>query len=100
MTAQDKLFRCHCSNRYLFLPIIEPSILALLLPKIKDELEHRNWNISHTGKEKDSVFSVEDRGVGEGHDWIDPPIRVVSIRSRNVLPPQYRQKSYGVYSDQ
>lgn len=93
------MFRCQCSDGYLFLHMIESSILAFMI-KIKDKLEHRNWNISHTGKEKDSVFSVEDRGVGEGHDWIDPPIRVVSIRSRNVLPPQYRQKSYGVYPNQ
>ena len=32
-------------------------------------MEHWNWNRWL----KDLACSVEDRGVGEGQDWIDPP---------------------------
>ena len=35
----------------------------------------------------------EDRGVGEGQDWIDPPEGWCRYGPRNVLPPRKSRKS-------
>ena len=52
-------------------------------------MEHWNWNRWL----RDLACSGEDRGVGEGQDWIDPPEGWCRYGPRNVLPPRKSRKS-------